>query len=420
MEKITKSDFIEHLKKAYTIKRWALKFSFDEENDAEHSLIVGAMAHIIATIGVNQCEKTYDPAKIAMSGILHEAGEWGGGGDIVSPAKYCDEDVTKAMKEMENNFEWNLVNNLPDDLKDVYEGFLVQDSVSKEIKQIVKAADDVAALLKASMEVDLNNKGYDWAEWRLQQQVIKHAKLHEEVGIFIDTFCEPTLLLDRYTVHGKLFNSVKRSFCSFTRKGKKSIFLDHFFVAPKIKRWSMMFSFAEENVAEHSFTVSSIAHIIANIGIIRYGRDYDANTIGTEGIFHQAASWGGGGDIVSPAKNLNPTVKKAINYMELSFEKAMVKTMPRELQDTYKEFFIREREHPSNKAILKAAIDISMYIKAYEEVNLGNLHYLAICEKLRKTVDKHCETHEEVRDFVQTFCNENFRTVDEMFERRAS
>jgi len=409
------SDFITHLRAANTIKRWALKFSFDEENDAEHSLIVGAMAHIIANIGKHKCGKEYNPEQIAMSGILHEAGEWGGGGDIVSPAKYCDADVTKAMKEMENSFEWNLVNGLPDDLKDIYKGFLVQDSVDKDIKKIVKAADDIAALLKATFEVDLNNEGFGNAEWRLQQAVIKHSQQHEEVKIFLDLFCEPTLLLDRYTLIGMVGNAPQRLFTKTMRINKKSDFLEHFFLAPKIKRWSMMQSFANENVAEHSFTVSSIAHIIANIGITRYDRDYDANVIGTEGIFHQAASWGGGGDIVSPAKNLNSTIKNAINYMEGRFEEAMVQTMPDFLQLTYKEYFIREREHPENKAILKAAIDISMFIKSYEEVNLGNLNYLVTSNKLRAVVNKHCEDYEEVKDFVDTFCDESFKTVDEMF-----
>lgn len=68
--------------------------------------------------------------------------------------------------------------------------------------------------------------------------------------------------------------------------------MNHFFAylsrLNHIYRWSLMRNTFPENVAEHTAQVAFIAHGIATIGNVRYGRGYDIGRITQLALFHDA------------------------------------------------------------------------------------------------------------------------------------
>ena len=53
-----------------------------------------------------------------------------------------------------------------------------------------------------------------------------------------------------------------------------------------IRRWSLMKSVTDENIAEHSAQVAQIAHALALIGILIFGRSYNAERCALLALYH--------------------------------------------------------------------------------------------------------------------------------------
>lgn len=158
------------------------------ENCASHSFDVSVVAHMIAMIGVHKFKKTYNPSDIAVAGLYHESSESAGIGDLPSPLKYANEEITRVVKQLENDVERSLVKSgLPDYLQPHFQNIVVQQMVDKEVKAIVKAADDIAAYLKASEELNMNNLGYLKAEQNLKARIKVHCDNYAEVKEFVET-----------------------------------------------------------------------------------------------------------------------------------------------------------------------------------------------------------------------------------------
>ena len=56
-----------------------------------------------------------------------------------------------------------------------------------------------------------------------------------------------------------------------------------------IKRWSLMKSVNDENIAEHSAQVAQIAHAIAVIKNKRFGGDVNADRIAVMALYHETS-----------------------------------------------------------------------------------------------------------------------------------
>ena len=77
-----------------------------------------------------------------------------------------------------------------------------------------------------------------------------------------------------------------------------------------IKRWGLMPSVREENVAEHSLQVAMIAHALAEIQNIRFGASLDAERIMALAVFHETSEVITG-DLVTPIKYYNDEITDA-------------------------------------------------------------------------------------------------------------
>lgn len=165
------------------IIRWPLMTAREPETCAQHSFEVALISHQIALIGKIKFNRSYNPSTIALAALYHEASESGGVGDIPSPLKYYNPDLTKQIKKIESEVEHSMVyEGLPDYLQETMATLVIQANVDTQTKAIVKAADDLAAYHYSLSEVNVGNREFIDATKLLETRVTKHCEQWEEVS----------------------------------------------------------------------------------------------------------------------------------------------------------------------------------------------------------------------------------------------
>lgn len=170
------------------IIRWPLMTSREDETCAQHSFDVALISHQVALIGKIKFGRSYDPSAIALAALYHEASESGGVGDIPSPLKYYNPDLTAQIKKIESEVEHSMVyEGLPEYLHEAMAPLVIQSKVDKETKAIVKAADDLAAYHYSLSEVNGGNREFTDASRLLKKRVQKHCQQWPEVEEFFQS-----------------------------------------------------------------------------------------------------------------------------------------------------------------------------------------------------------------------------------------
>ncbi len=175
------SRFFAYIARMKHIKRWGLMPSVREENIQEHSLQVAMIAHCLALMENKRFGGNVDPEHVMAIAVFHETGEVITG-DLVTPIKYFNAEITKAYKQIEQIAEDKMIQMLPEDLKDEYRS-LIQPEDQKE-KMLVKAADKIAAYTKCLEEKRSGNKEFLKAEEALRNSI---EEMHLPV---VDAFME--------------------------------------------------------------------------------------------------------------------------------------------------------------------------------------------------------------------------------------
>ena len=180
-----KSHFFAYISKIRWLQRWGLKRNTVAENVMEHSWEVSVISHALALIKNCYFGGNLDVNAIVVAALYHDCGEVFTG-DLPSPIKYHSPEITKAYKLIEKKAEQELVNLLPEKLKEKYRPFMVEDELPKEHKVIIKAADTISAYLKCKMEVAAGNQEFSIAEKDIEAK-LKAINL-PEVQYFLETF----------------------------------------------------------------------------------------------------------------------------------------------------------------------------------------------------------------------------------------
>ncbi len=167
------------------INRWALMRNSREENISEHSLEVAMLAHALAVLGVQRLGRTYQPERIAMMGMYHDCTEIITG-DMPTPIKYENPQIQTAYKQIEREAAYRLLRMLPDDLRTVYEPYLVEKEQDREAWRLVKAADKLSALIKCMEEEKAGNKEFRSARSTIEQAISQMEC--EELTLFCREF----------------------------------------------------------------------------------------------------------------------------------------------------------------------------------------------------------------------------------------
>lgn len=152
-----------------------------------------------------------------------------------------------------------------------------------------------------------------------------------------------------------------------------------------IQRWSLMRSTAPENVAEHSFHVALLTHMLCSIGNVHYGRSLNAERAATLALFHDATEVFTG-DIATPVKYNNPRLLSSFRDMERVAAERLTGMIPPELQTIYSPL-MQQGDFPADSAdallhrYVKAADRLDAYLRCVWEVTAGNREFAAAREQ---------------------------------------
>lgn len=167
------------------IDRWALMRNTRSESLDSHSKEVAVIAHALAVIGNKRFGKKYNPDRAAVLGLYHDAHEIITG-DMPTPVKYQNNDILTAFKAVEDSANEKLLEKLPDDLREEFAGLLTFDGEDEEMKNLVKAADRISALIKCIEERKAGNTEFKEAEKATLKRIEKMNV--PEAQVFIKEF----------------------------------------------------------------------------------------------------------------------------------------------------------------------------------------------------------------------------------------
>ncbi|MEK5236104.1 5'-deoxynucleotidase [Paenibacillus sp. FSL L8-0470] len=152
-----------------------------------------------------------------------------------------------------------------------------------------------------------------------------------------------------------------------------------------IQRWSLMRSTAPENVAQHSFQVALLAHMLCSIGNAHFGRSLNADRAAVMALFHDASEVFTG-DIATPVKHNNPRLLSSFRDMERVAAERLAAMIPPELSAVYAPLLQPQDSPPGSEdagllRYVKAADVLDAYLKCVWEVAAGNREFAAAKEQ---------------------------------------
>ena len=166
------------------IERWSLMRISIQENVQEHSHMVAVIAHALGVIRRDVFGIDCDVNACAAVALFHDASEILTG-DLPTPIKYHDPEITDAYRKVEKIAAEKLLDMLPASMRGAYEPILTGE-VERELHPIVKAADKLSAYLKCVEERKAGNNEFLSAE--KQTLAALRACAMPEVEYFLEHF----------------------------------------------------------------------------------------------------------------------------------------------------------------------------------------------------------------------------------------
>lgn len=178
-----------------------------------------------------------------------------------------------------------------------------------------------------------------------------------------------------------------------------------------INRWALMRNEHSENLAEHSFEVSVIAHALTTIGNKRFGKNLDCERAALLGLYHNAPETLTG-DMPTPVKYYSEEVRQAYRTVENVACESLVSMLPDDLKEAYSGMFYLKKDDEELIPYIKAADKISALIKCMEEKKAGNSEFVFAGESTAKAIEK--LNLPEANIFVEEFLPAYNLTLDEL------
>ena len=179
-----------------------------------------------------------------------------------------------------------------------------------------------------------------------------------------------------------------------------------------IRRWGLMRSVTQENIAEHSAQVAHIAHAIALIKNKKFGGDLNADRISTIALYHETSEVITG-DLPTPIKYYNAEIRNSYKDIERAANEKLIATLPEDFREDYREIIEVDSESYEHK-IVKAADKIAAYVKAIEEMQRGNREFAMAEKALEREVLDCAENMPEVAYFCECYLDGFKKTLDEL------
>lgn len=176
-----------------------------------------------------------------------------------------------------------------------------------------------------------------------------------------------------------------------------------------IKRWGLKRNAHDENVMEHSWEVSVIAHTLALIKNRYYDGKVDANAIATAALYHDITEVITG-DLPTPIKYYSKEINAAYKQIEHQAEIELLALLPIELQADFQVLIDHDKMTEEHIQIIKAADKISAYLKCQAELKAGNLEFETAAEQLALALG--ASVQPEVIFFMKAFVPSCGLTLD--------
>lgn len=150
-----------------------------------------------------------------------------------------------------------------------------------------------------------------------------------------------------------------------------------------IERWSLMRNTMPETVAEHSYHVALLAHMLCEIGNRVYGKELNADRVVSMALFHDATEVFTG-DIPTPVKHHNPKMLASFREIEAMAADRLLGMVPEPLRDAYGPLLAGGSASTGSGAAepdrelmpyLKAADLLDAYLKCLSELSSGNREF---------------------------------------------
>jgi 5'-deoxynucleotidase len=167
----------------------------------------------------------------------------------------------------------------------------------------------------------------------------------------------------------------------------------------------------EENVSEHSLDVAVIAHALGIIQNKRLNKNINVEKIALYAIYHDASEIFTG-DLPTPVKYFNPTIKTAYKDVEHFANKRLLNLLPSDFYDEFEPIMIPKEEDAEIWKTIKAADKISAYIKCLEEEKSGNKEFVKAKQSILDEIIN--MNRIDVNIFMEEFIEGYNLTLDEM------
>lgn len=176
-----------------------------------------------------------------------------------------------------------------------------------------------------------------------------------------------------------------------------------------IKRWGLKRNANPENVMEHSWEVSVIAHTLALIKNRYYGGHADANAIAAAALYHDVTEVITG-DLPTPIKYHSEAISNAYKQIEKQAELELLNLLPEALRVDFEALIHHENMPEEHRQIIKAADKISAYLKCQAELKAGNSEFEMAAAHLAELLK--ASEQQEVIFFMQAFVPSCGLTLD--------
>jgi len=178
-----------------------------------------------------------------------------------------------------------------------------------------------------------------------------------------------------------------------------------------IKRWGLMHSNYPENIQEHSMRVALIAHALAVIRNRCFAGHINPERTATLALYHDASEVLTG-DLPTPIKYFNPSMRSAYKELETTASKSLLELIPRELRLDYQSLLDNSDNDHEHHQLVRGADKLCAYIKCLEEARAGNQEFQQAQRALKETLDG--MNLPEVDYFRTTFLPSFSLTLDEL------
>lgn len=158
---------------------------------AAHSAEVAAVAHMLALIGNKYFDRNYDPGRVALLALYHDASEVYTG-DLPTPVKYFNTEMRDAYSQIEKSAAGMLLSKLPEEMQNEYDSLLSpgRSKSDAELMPLVKAADKLCAYIKCVDEEKCGNTEFREARKTLYSTLLANPlpELHKFMKDYLPAF----------------------------------------------------------------------------------------------------------------------------------------------------------------------------------------------------------------------------------------